>query len=132
MQAIYQMDVGSADKEMAIQYVLDDDAKSATDKDRTFLRWLVDGVNAHAAQLDALMTQYVEGWRLDRIAKVDLAILRLAGFELIYERESDIATIVNEAVELAKHFSTDESGRFINGALSKLLPALTALRDAES
>lgn len=129
VQAIYQMDVGKAEGEAAINYVLADEIERIDDHQQAFVRRLVKGTDSFTAELDTLMTEHVAGWKLDRIARVDLAILRLAAYEIVFEQETDIATILNEAVELAKQFSTDESGRFINGALAKLLPILKIRRE---
>lgn len=130
VQAIYQVDVGQAEPEAAIAHVLEEDEYRVTDDERSFVKRLVSGTEAFTGDVNQLLGEYVEGWKLDRIARVDLAILRLASYEIVHERETDIATILNEAVELAKQFSTDESGRFINGALAKLLPVLREKREA--
>ncbi|MCL6453201.1 MAG: transcription antitermination factor NusB [Alicyclobacillus sp.] len=132
LQAIYQVDVGKTDGAAALAHVLADVEAPVSAREEQFIRRLVDGTCALATELDELISRRVEGWRLDRMARVDLAILRLAAFELAAETETDVATIVNEAVELAKQFSTEESGRFINGALSRLLPELIERRKLQS
>jgi len=79
---------------------------------------LVTGVEAHAGEIDALLARHVrEGWTLARLAIVDLTLLRLATEELMYEPSIPTAVVISEAVALAKQFSGDDSGRFVNGVL---------------
>ena len=131
VQAVYQMDVGQVLASDAVNHVLDGADAELRDGQRDFVKGLVEGVAVNTEMLDDMIAKNVTGWRLDRIAKVDLAILRLALYELMFEPETDVATIMDEAVELAKEYSTEESGRFINGALAKLLPAVEMRRAAE-
>ncbi|GAK46940.1 transcription antitermination factor NusB [Secundilactobacillus oryzae JCM 18671] len=84
-----------------------------------YLNTLVDGVQEHQADLDEEITQYLsEGWSLNRIAKTDLIILRIAFYEVKFEEEVPNTVAVNEALELTKRFSDDRSRRFVNGVLS--------------
>ncbi|MCL6631657.1 MAG: transcription antitermination factor NusB [Alicyclobacillus herbarius] len=121
LQALFELDMGETDVEAAIAHVVGE-VSGASDEDVGYLRRLVRGTRARLADIDDLLASHVQGWRLDRMAKVDLNILRLAIYELLEEQDVDAATIVNEAVELAKYFSTDESGRFVNGVLARCLP----------
>ncbi|QEA32563.1 transcription antitermination factor NusB [Secundilactobacillus malefermentans] len=85
----------------------------------TYLNVLVDGVLEHQSDLDDLITKYLsEGWSINRIAKTDLVILRLAFFETKFVEDVPNPVAVDEALELAKRFSDDRSRRFINGVLS--------------
>lgn len=81
---------------------------------------LVEGVQEHAAPIDELITRYAEHWTLDRMPVVDRNLLRVAVFELLWMPDVPTAVVVNEAVELAKSLSTEDSGRFINGLLGRL------------
>lgn len=85
-----------------------------------YLVKLVEGVAAHQEELDALIRQYSEHWRLERMAAVDRNLLRLALYELLYEPEIPAKVVINEAVELAKRFGSEESGAFINGILDRI------------
>lgn len=127
LQSLYQIDVGKADSETAIRNVLEDEADVSED-DVRYLTRLVQGTMGALPEVDQMLETSVEGWKLDRIARVDKNVLRLATYELLYESDVDVATIVNEAVELAKSFSTNDSGRFVNGVLAKLLPAVKERR----
>ena len=81
---------------------------------------LVLGVGATVADLDERIGAVSRGWTVARMPAIDRALLRIGCFELLHEPETPIAVIINEAVELASRFSTDDSGRFVNGVLSKL------------
>jgi N utilization substance protein B len=82
---------------------------------------LVEGVVAHRPRIDELLSTYAEDWTLDRMPPVDLAILRLGVFELLWRDDVPDAVVVSEAVELAHSLSTDESPAFVNGLLARLL-----------
>ena len=82
---------------------------------------LVLGVGEHVEELDAAIAARAKGWTLARMPVLDLNILRLGAFELAHRPEVPLAVAIDEAVELAKRFSTDDSGRFVNGVLSALV-----------
>lgn len=81
-------------------------------------RTLLLGVEASREQIDAEIVTHAKGWALDRMPALDRAILRLAIHELVDRPDVPIAVVIDEAVELAKRFSTDDSGRFVNGVLA--------------
>jgi N utilization substance protein B len=87
---------------------------------------LVGGVTAHVAELDAAIAAKAKGWSLSRMPVLDLSVLRLGSFELAHRPDVPVAVVIDEAVELAKRFSTDDSGRFVNGVLAALAPELRA------
>ena len=78
------------------------------------------GVDEHVAELDELLQRHVEGWTIDRMAVLDRTLLRMAAYELAYEASVPVAVIISEAVDLAKQYSTEESGRFVNGVLGSV------------
>jgi N utilization substance protein B len=82
---------------------------------------LVEGVAEHRAAIDELLTEYSEGWTLDRMPGVDRAVLRIGLYELLWSADIPDAVAIDEAVELAKTLSTDESPKFINGVLGRVL-----------
>jgi N utilization substance protein B len=82
---------------------------------------LVQRVAAERDRIDQLIAQTTLGWELGRLARVDLAILRLAVAELLEVPEVPVAVVIDEAVELAKRFSTEHSGRFVNGVLASMV-----------
>jgi transcription antitermination protein NusB len=82
---------------------------------------LVEGVTTNRVRIDELLSTYAEDWTLDRMPPVDLAILRLGVFELLWRDDVPDAVVVSEAVELAGSLSTDESPAFVNGLLARIL-----------
>ena len=91
-----------------------------SDTDKTFVDNLTFGVTAHQDELDNIIGQYAQGWALNRLAKVDLTILRMAVYELMYMREIPVGAAINEAVELAKRFAEEKSSSFVNGILGSV------------
>ncbi|MBM7772958.1 N utilization substance protein B [Actinokineospora baliensis] len=81
---------------------------------------LVEGVTAHRARIDELLTEHAEGWSLNRMPAVDLAVLRLGLYELLWAQDVPDAVAIDEAVQLAKSLSTDDSPRFVNGVLGRI------------
>ncbi len=81
---------------------------------------LVRGVEDRTSDLDALIAKFARGWTTDRMPVLDLAILRLAVYELIAGEDPPVGVVISEAVELAKRYSTDDSGRFVNGVLASV------------
>ena len=85
---------------------------------------LVEGVEQNQSRIDQAITAHAKGWTLARMPTIDRTVLRIAGFELLGRPDVPVPVVLNEAVELAKRFSTDDSGRFVNGVLSALVPVL--------
>lgn len=85
-----------------------------------YAREIVDGVNDHREEIDELIASYAQGWTIERMPNVDRAILRIASWEMLHNPEVPAAVAINEAVALAKEYSTDDSSRFVNGVLGKI------------
>ena len=81
---------------------------------------LVKGVERHGDEIDRLIASHAIGWALERMPAVDRSLLRLATFELLGRPDTPTGVVISEAVELAKQYSTEESGRFVNGILGTL------------
>ncbi|RLB25101.1 MAG: transcription antitermination factor NusB [Deltaproteobacteria bacterium] len=90
-----------------------------------FSKELVLGVCVHLKELDKLISKTSQNWRLERIARVDRSILRLAVYELLYRGDIPPKVSINEAVDLGKKFGTEESGAFINGILDTIYTSLS-------
>ena len=91
------------------------------------------GVTQHAAHIDDLISTHLQGWTLERLPAVDRAILRVAVWELLHAEDVPEPVAVDEAVELAKHLSTDDSPGFVNGVLGQVMlvtPQIRAASDA--
>ena len=85
-----------------------------------FARELVEGVRTHRERIDALIAASAEHWRLPRLSRVDLSVLRLATFELLGRPEIPHSVTLNEAVEIARRFGSEESAGFVNGVLDHI------------
>jgi len=81
---------------------------------------LVEGVEDHRTEIDTLLTDHARGWTLERMPVIDRTVLRIATYELLDRPDVPTAVVIDEAVELAKRFSTDDSGRFVNGMLAAI------------
>jgi transcription antitermination protein NusB len=81
---------------------------------------LVEGVVAQRSRIDELLTEHAQGWTLDRMPAVDLAILRMGLYELLWAQDVPDPVAIDEAVQLAKSLSTDDSPRFVNGVLGRI------------
>jgi N utilization substance protein B len=89
---------------------------------------LVEGVNTHRARIDDLISEHAEGWTLQRMPAVDRAVLRIGLYELLWANDVPDAVAIDEAVELAKGLSTDDSPRFVNGVLGRIAVIADQLR----
>ncbi|UCC69361.1 MAG: transcription antitermination factor NusB [Armatimonadota bacterium] len=119
LRALFQTDVGrAAVEEAAASYRAEDQFPSDM---LDFARELILGTTEHRVHIDGVIKKYARDWTLDRMANVDRNILRLAIFELLYLPDIPPGVSVDEAVELAKKYSTAESGRFVNGILGNLV-----------
>jgi N utilization substance protein B len=92
-----------------------------------YARQIVEGIVNHKDEIDAYLEAYSQGWSLDRMPTLDRAIMRVATWEIVYNDDVPDSVAVNEAVELAKEYSTDDSPSFINGLLNKIASTKTAL-----
>lgn len=97
------------------------------DEVRRFAVHLIKQFRQHQAEIDELIDTSMVNWSIERLVSVDRDILRLAVSEMLYER-TPVEVAIDEAVELAKSYSTEESGKFVNGVLKRLLPAIETLR----
>ncbi|MEJ8545475.1 transcription antitermination factor NusB [Brevibacillus borstelensis] len=118
VQCLFQIDMADVSMDAALELVMED-----SEEDAAYLHFLVKGVLERLEEIDAEIQKYLRGWRLDRIANVDRAILRLAFFEIMFEQDIPDKVALNEAIEIAKLFSDEQSYRYINGVLSSYLKA---------
>ncbi|MFE0097370.1 transcription antitermination factor NusB [Streptomyces sp. NPDC059015] len=108
----------------SVQEVLADWIRHSRSDDRQppvneYTMELVEGYAEHADRIDELIAAYAVGWTLDRMPVVDRNILRLGAYELVWVDDTPDAVVIDEAVQLAKEFSTDESPSFVNGLLAR-------------
>ena len=94
--------------------------ESPSDEVVAYAHHLVTGVQEHHGPIDEMIARYADRWTIDRMPVVDRNVIRIGVFELLWSDDVPVAVAINEAVELAKAFSTDDSGRFVNGLLGKI------------
>lgn len=118
---LFQADVRGVD---LAEIVAAEAKRAAGEPDRIgswlYAREIVDGVSDHREEIDELIASYAQGWAIDRMPNVDRALLRLSAWEILHNDEVPAAVAIDEAVELAKEYSTDDSGRFVNGVLGRI------------
>ena len=118
LQILYAVDVCKLEVE-EVQESFWDGHKTGR-KVLEFATTLVEGTIKNLPQIDSLIAKYAKNWDIHRMASIDRNILRQATFEILFLLDIPINVIINEAVELAKKYSTEESGRFVNGILDKV------------
>lgn len=90
------------------------------ENDRTYISEKCGKIITHLGEIDAAINEAAEGWKTTRMGKVDLTLIRLAVYEMRYEEDIPVGVAINEAVELAKKYGTDDSPSFVNGVLARL------------
>lgn len=90
-------------------------------KDAIYIQDKFEQILAHLTEIDGMINEVAQGWKTSRMGKVDLTLIRLAVYEMKYEEEVPIGVAINEAVELAKSYGSDDSASFVNGILAKLV-----------
>lgn len=121
LQALYQIDIAQSGPEEALAALWRELQEEKPDEEvRAFAEKLVRGVAEHRESIDARIQQHSDHWRLDRMARVDRNVLRLATFELLHLEDVPMKVTLNEAVELGKTFGSEESSAFINGILDRI------------
>ena len=121
LQALYQIEMTGDISAGAVDSFLNHFEGAANAKE--FARRLVSGVVSQRSEIDRRIEQSTENWKLTRLAKVDFLILRLATYELVYCPDIPHNVSLNEAIEIAKRFGTDDSAAFINGVLDQIAQA---------
>lgn len=138
VQSLYQMEMNEVNAEQAVAMLIEEaqhdnesnvKLENAAELTR-FVKELVSGILERKSDIDALLSDFLKGWQVDRLSRVDKQILRLAAFEMVFRDDVPPKVAVNEAIELAKHFGTDESGKFVNGVLGKMIKELDRIKNA--
>ncbi len=128
VQSLYQIEMNGVTGDEAVDIVMEEarqeneigtDVAELANID-AFTRELVQGVQDKQESIDQSLVVYLTGWQVDRLSRVDRQILRLA-YELTYRKEVPPKVVINEAIELAKHFGLEENGKFVNGVLGRML-----------
>jgi transcription antitermination protein NusB len=128
LQVLYELDVSGKDASSAVEaywvnFETTGRPAGSPEPDptiKTFTELLVTGVTKNVVELDTMIERCSTNWRLDRMPRVDRNVLRLACFELMHTADVPVKVVINEAIELAKRYGSEESGAFVNGILDKL------------
>jgi transcription antitermination protein NusB len=120
LQVLYSIVIGDRDPRDALHDVVGDEADG---QQRAFVEELALGTLEYAEQADRIVSPLLEGWAIERLPTIDRLLLEMATFELRCRPDTPTAVAINEAVALAKRFSTEDSGRFVNGVLSAVAHA---------
>jgi N utilization substance protein B len=129
VQSLYQIEMNGVTGDEAVNIVMEEarqdneigaDVAELASID-SFTRELVQGIQDKKDIIDQNLVVYLTGWQVDRLSRVDRQILRLAVFELTYRQDVPPKVVINEAIELAKHFGLEENGKFVNGVLGRML-----------
>ncbi|MBC1521089.1 transcription antitermination factor NusB [Listeria aquatica] len=113
LQALFQMELNEMTAEQAIENVMDEEEEAYVEK-------LVFGVTEHKQALDEKITAHLDNWKLDRLNKVDLSILRVGAFEMLFLDDVPDRVSLNESIEIAKVYSDEKASKFINGVLANI------------
>lgn len=140
VQSMYHMEMNEVSAAEAVEMLLQEAAAdnesevvlSDTAKLRDYVQKLVEGAWEHRKALDELLAEYLKGWQVSRLSRVDRQILRLAAYEMVFMDDVPAKVAVNEAIELSKHFGTEESGKFVNGVLGRIIQELEQLKSRRS
>ena len=123
LQALYGSEIGKRAPDEMLTETL---SRTEASDYRAFVRDLVLGTLENRDESDAIITPLLEGWTLERLPTIDRILLRMSVFELRHRKETPPPVVINEAVELAKKFSTEDSGRYVNGVLARVLETASA------
>lgn len=118
LQALYQIDLVKNDAVEALESVLNGAEKDA------YLESLIAGIVGKREQLDEVIRENLENWKLERLANIDRNLLRMAVYEMMYCEDVPVNVAIDEAIEIAKKFGDDQSSRFVNAILSKIKDTL--------
>lgn len=130
LQTLYQYELNEEARSHLIKGQAETLKKEADEDDQSFFKRLSQGVLQQGVRMDPVIQQYLKkDWMLSRLSLVDRIILRMALYELVFESDIPTGVTLNEAVELTKIFSTEESAKFINGVLGNIVKDLDEIKE---
>jgi N utilization substance protein B len=121
MKLLFEMSINKEDYKDIIESFKEHTDIELNDVDMDYIHRVLKGVQDNQSEIDSKIEQYLVNWKLNRVAKIDLAILRISTYEIIYEADIPDKVSVNEGIELAKKYSDDRSFQFINGVLGNMI-----------
>lgn len=119
MKLLYQMEINLDFSDRIVDIFFEHN--SFDTGERAYIEDAIKTIVENLGEVDNHIKSYIEGWQIHRLAKVDLSILRIAIYEIIYRKDIPVEVSINEAIEIAKKYSTDESSKFINGILGSFV-----------
>lgn len=127
-QALFSWDMGNKNLDDLFLFPWAGDSKILSDQESlTFAKLLIAGTVEHIQEIDKLIEKHLENtWSIERINKVDLAILRISVYSLLYQKDIHPTIVINEAVDISKEFGSDDSYKFINAVLDNVRKDLEA------
>lgn len=129
LQILFQMDITKTEPKEAIEYMLEENEIS--EDELSFVKEIVYGTSENIAKLDKEISKYIKGWTINRLSNVDRSILRMSTYELLLAKNVPIKVVLNEAIELAKIFGSNESSKFINGILGSIVKDILIIDDSQ-
>ena len=122
LQSLFQIDFAQVDCEAALNAAVEERSDKSAEKTKEYAQDVLNGVLANSEAIDARISEYAIDWTLERMPAVDRNILRVAVYEMFFAAEKLVPNVaINEAVEIAKIYGTDDTPRFINGVLGKMV-----------
>ncbi|NWL87399.1 MULTISPECIES: transcription antitermination factor NusB [unclassified Paenibacillus] len=140
VQSLYHMEMNEVEAQEAVRMLIAEatgenesevEIKNV-DQAEEFVLELVNGTWSRKEEIDRVLSDYLKGWQISRLSKVDRQVLRLAVYEMVYREDVPGKVAVNEAIEVAKHFGTGESGKFVNGVLGKMVHEIDQVKEKMS
>jgi N utilization substance protein B len=122
MKLLYQMEMNNDFSRDPLESFLINNTFSEDEKE--YIDYVVSKVIENKGEIDKTIDKYAQGWKINRIAKVDLSTLRIAISEILYRDDIPIEVSINEAIEISKKYSTDDSSKFINGVLGSFVKGM--------
>lgn len=121
-QGIYSWDVGSISESQVLEFSwVSDEVKNNLGVDGlTFAKLLVSGTIEHIAEVDEMIKKHIINWDFERLNKVDLAVLRISTYPLMFQKDIHPSIIIDEAIDIVKEFGTDDSFKFVNAVLDSI------------
>ena len=120
MELLFGMTLSKDTTEEAIEGFIENYEGDIKEIDLTYVKQALIGIEINKEAIDAVITENLHNWKLDRVSKVNLSILRLATYELLYDEQVPRAVVINEALEITRRYSDEKSVSFINGVLDKI------------
>ncbi|MBW4828811.1 MAG: transcription antitermination factor NusB [Clostridiaceae bacterium] len=119
MKLLFQMEMNNDYSDGIVELYIDEN--EFTHDEEEYIRDAVEMIKRNLKDIDESIQKYIKGWKIHRLARVDLSVLRIAVYELTYRKDIPIEVAINEAIEICKKYSTDESSKFINGVLGSFV-----------